>query len=60
MIFDNLEVVDQATRDSLDGESETAFGVGAAFYPNETVLIGAGYQIADDENLITIEIRAYF
>ena len=60
MISDNFEVVVQATRDSLDGESETAFGVGADFYLNETVSIGAGYQITDDANLITIEIRAHF
>ncbi|AOW75612.1 hypothetical protein A3Q34_01165 [Colwellia sp. PAMC 20917] len=60
MLSDNFEVVVQATRDSLDGESETAFGIAAAFYLNETVSIGAGYQIADDANLLTIDIKAHF
>lgn len=60
MLSDNFEVMVKATRDSLDGESETAFGIGASFYLNEKVSIGAGYQIADDINVLTVNIKAHF
>jgi hypothetical protein len=60
MLSDNFEVMIKATRDSLDGESETAFGIDASFYLNEKVSIGAGYQIADDVNVLTVNIKTHF
>jgi long-subunit fatty acid transport protein len=60
MLSDNFEVVVQATRDSLDGESETAFGIGGAYYLNDTFSIGANYQVADDADILTVGVRAHF
>lgn len=60
MLVDNVEGVISATRDSLDGESETAISLGFSYFINEQFSVGVGYSFADDANVLNIGAKLHF
>jgi len=60
VLIDNLEGALSATRDSLDGESETAINVGLSYFLNEQFSVGVGYSFADDAKILNVGVRFHF
>jgi hypothetical protein len=60
MLTDNVEGIIGASRDSLDGESETSLSLGLSYFVNEKFSIGAGYTFADDAKILNVGVKFHF
>jgi hypothetical protein len=60
LVSDSLELNAGFAQVSIFDESETAFGVGARLYANESISVGIEYATADDTDGVGFSLRAEF
>lgn len=60
MLTENVEGVLSASRDSIDGESDTAINLELSYFVSEQFSFGAGYSFSDEANSLSLGIKVHF
>lgn len=60
MVAPNVELAVQIARADIEGDTETAFSLGAFFYPVSNMAVGVVLSQADDSDSTSLQVRFHF